>query len=59
MLAVDGERVVDPASFYRRVWKLGPAGTEVTLRVLKDGAVREIRVRSVDRMDVLRKPVGV
>ncbi len=59
VLAVDGERVVDQASFYRRVWTLGPAGTEVTVRVLKDGAVRDIRLRSIDRMDVLRKPVGV
>ncbi len=59
LLAVDGERVTDQATFYRRMWQLGPAGTEVSLRILKDGNVREIRVRSIDRMEVLRKPVGV
>jgi S1-C subfamily serine protease len=59
ILAVDGEQVSDQADFYRRVWKLGPAGTEVPLKLLKGSAVRDVKVRSVDRMDVLSKPAGV
>jgi S1-C subfamily serine protease len=59
ILAVDGEQVSDQADFYRRVWKLGPAGTEVPLKLLKGSTVRDVKVRSVDRMDVLSKPAGV
>lgn len=59
VMAVGGERVADQADFYRRLWKLGPAGTEVVLRVLKGGDVRDMKLRSVDRMDVLFKPSGI
>jgi len=59
VVGVGGERVADQADFYRRLWKLGPAGTEVTLRVLKGGEVRELKLRSVDRADILFKPAGV
>ncbi len=59
IVGVGGEKVADQADFYRRLWKLGPAGTEVKLRVLKDGDVRELPVKSIDRMEVLAKPTGV
>lgn len=59
LVAVDGERVADQFAFYRRLWQLGPAGTEVKLRLLRDGALREIQVRSVDRMESVAKPAGI
>jgi serine protease Do len=59
IMGVGGEKVADQADFYRRLWKLGPAGTEVKLRVLKGGDVRELPVKSIDRMEVLAKPTGV
>ncbi len=59
VLSVDGERVTDQAEFYRRVWKLGPAGTEITLQLLQEGAVRDVRLRSIDRAQILAKPAGV
>lgn len=59
VLAVDGERVSGQADFYRRLWRLGPAGTEITLKVLQQGTVRDIRLRSIDRAEVLAKPSGV
>ena len=59
ILAVDGDRVVDQADFYRRLWKQGPAGTEVTLRLLKGGEVKNVPLRSIDRMEVLARPPGV
>lgn len=59
VLALDGEPVTDQAGFYRRLWGLGPAGTTVTLRVRRGDEVREVLLRSIDRMDVLSKPVGV
>ena len=44
------------ASFYRAVWGLGPAGTEVPLTVVREGSGFEITLRSVDRYDFYRTP---
>jgi S1-C subfamily serine protease len=59
VLAVGGQRFADQADFYRRLWSQGPAGTAVSLRLLKDGDVRDVTVRSVDRMETLARPAGV
>lgn len=59
IVGVNGDRVDDQADFYRRVWKLGPAGVTVPLRVLKDGALKDMPVRSIDRLEFLRKPRGI
>ena len=54
-LAVGGERVRSQAEFYRKVWGRGAAGSEIPLRVLQGIDVREIKVRSIDRMDYFRQ----
>lgn len=59
VLALGDEPVGDRADFYRRLWKLGPAGTEVHLRLLQGSTVRELKLRSVDRMDSLVQPKGI
>jgi S1-C subfamily serine protease len=59
IVSVGGDRVANQSDFYRSVWKVGPAGVTVPLRVLKSGDVREVEVKTADRMDVLRKPRGV
>ncbi|MET0507101.1 MAG: S1C family serine protease, partial [Burkholderiaceae bacterium] len=59
IVAVDGEKVGSQSDFYRIIWKKGPAGVTVPLRVLKSGDVREVAVQSRDRMDSLRKPSGI
>jgi S1-C subfamily serine protease len=59
IVGVGADKVGDQADFYRRVWKLGPAGVTVPLRVLKGGELREVPVRSIDRADFLRKPRGI
>jgi len=56
ILAVGGSPVEGQADFYRKVWALGPAGTEVPLQVLQGSALRELKLRSIDRLDYLRKP---
>ncbi len=56
VLDVAGRRVTTLAELFRAVWKLGPAGTEVPMTVSRDGAVRQVRVRSGDRQDFLKKP---
>lgn len=44
------------ADFYRKVWKSGPAGTEIPLRVLRNGRDAWLRVKSADRSSFLIKP---
>lgn len=51
----DGE-VEDLADFYRKLWASGPAGSEVPLRIVRDGRETWLRVRSADRGSFLRKP---
>jgi serine protease Do len=59
VLGVGSDKVTDQAEFYRKVWSQGPAGTTVRLRLLKDGDVREVAVKSVDRADRLHKARGI
>jgi S1-C subfamily serine protease len=59
IVGIGQEPITDLADFYRRLWKLGPAGTEVTLRVLKGSEMRDLKLRSIDRTDSLRRPAGV
>ena len=44
------------ADFYRKVWGSGPAGTEIPIRVVRDGREKWLRVHSADRASFLRKP---
>jgi S1-C subfamily serine protease len=56
VLEVAGQRVSGLAELFRSIWKLGPAGTEVPLTISRDGVVSQVRVRSGDRQDFLKKP---
>ena len=51
----DGE-VDGLADFYRKVWKSGPAGAEIPMRILRDGREAWLRVKSADRGSFLKKP---
>jgi serine protease Do len=55
ILAVGGEGVRSQAEFYRKVWGRGAAGSAIPLRVLQGIDVRDINVRSIDRVDYFRK----
>ena len=59
VLGVGSDKVLEQADFYRKLWKAGPAGTVVSLRLLKGGDLREVPVRSIDRADFLRKATGI
>jgi S1-C subfamily serine protease len=56
VVAVAGAEVEDLADLYRKVWKLGPAGTAVPLTVMRDGRPREVTVVSADRDSFLKRP---
>jgi S1-C subfamily serine protease len=44
------------ADFYRKVWSSGPAGSEVPMRIVRDGRESWLRVKSADRNSFLRRP---
>jgi serine protease Do len=54
VLAVGGEEVTTLAEFYRKVWGRGPAGTDVPLKILQGAQVKELTVRSIDRVEYFR-----
>ena len=56
VLEVARERVSTLADLFRKVWRLGPAGTEVPLTLARDSAPVRVRVHSADRNDFLKKP---
>jgi S1-C subfamily serine protease len=56
VLEAGGERVAGLASLFRRIWSLGPAGSEVRLTLSRRGASSIVRIRSADRRDFLKKP---
>lgn len=56
VMEVAGQRVATLVDFFRAVWRLGPAGTEIPLTVARRGSVSEVRVKSGDRNDFLKKP---
>lgn len=54
VIAVAGEAVGSHGDFYRRVWALGPAGTDVPLNVLQGAKLNDLSVHSIDRVEYLR-----
>ncbi len=53
---VAGAKPTGLADLWRKVWALGGPGTEVPLEVARKNGVAEMRVRSADRHDFLKKP---
>ncbi len=54
LMGVGNEEVSSLAEFYRKVWARGAAGVEVPLRVLQGVQVKDLTVRSIDRVDYFR-----
>ena len=54
VVGVGADAVTTHVELYRKIWSLGPAGTEVPLKVLQGASVKEIGVRSIDRIDYFR-----
>ncbi len=44
------------ADFYRKVWMTGEAGTEVPMRIVRDGRESWLRIKTADRNAFLKKP---
>ena len=56
VMEVSGGRVGGLADMFRKIWRVGPAGAEVPLTLVREGTVSRIQVRSADRQDLLKKP---
>jgi S1-C subfamily serine protease len=56
VLEVAGERVSGLAQLFRKVWSLGPPGTEVAMTLAREGAIVRAKLRAADRNDFLKKP---
>jgi hypothetical protein len=51
---VGAEPVRTQAQFYERIWNRRRAGDEVPLKVLQGLDVKEIKIRSIDRVEYFR-----
>jgi S1-C subfamily serine protease len=56
VLEVARERVATLAELFRKVWRLGPAGTEIPLTLAREGSLVRVRLHSANRDDFLKKP---
>ena len=63
IMRVGGEKISDMVDFYRKVWSLGDAGTEVPIDIATsktdETAMDRIVVRSGDRLDWVRMDRGL
>ena len=56
LLDVNGEKPKSLADLWRKVWRLGPSGAVVPLKLARSGKTFELRITSGDRGDFLKKP---
>jgi S1-C subfamily serine protease len=56
VLEVAGTRVTELAETFRRIWAVGPAGSDIPLTIARDGALQRVTIHSADRNDFLKKP---
>ena len=49
IVEVAGDPVDELAELFRRIWNIGPAGSEVPLTIVRDGGPRPVVVESADR----------
>ena len=56
VLEIAGEKPSSLADLWRRLWRLGPSGVEVPMKLLRKSRIVEVRMQSADRQDFLKKP---
>lgn len=59
VLAIDGEKVSTLEGFYKKLWSRPQADGEVTLTVLQGTQIRQVPVKTVDRMQTMRRAPGI
>jgi S1-C subfamily serine protease len=56
LLEVAGQKPKSLADLWRRIWRVGPCGAIVPLKLARDGKILELAIASADRNDFLKKP---
>lgn len=56
VVEVAGQRVGGLSDLFRKVWRLGPAGTDIPLTLARGQSRSRVHVRSTDRDELLKKP---
>ena len=56
LVEVAGRKPESLADLFRRIWSCGNSGCEVRLKILRETAMKEVVLKSVDRNDFLKKP---
>src|SRR2546430_11929864 len=56
VVEVANGRPASLADLWRRVWRAGPAGAAVQLKILRNLTISQVRVQSADPSEVLNKP---
>jgi len=59
ILSVNGSQIESLEAFYHAIWTVGPAGADVVLTIVQGPVVREVTVRSMDRLDFMRRKPAV
>lgn len=59
VLAVDGTKVVNLESFYKKIWDRATPEAEIKLTVLQGADLKVITFKPVDRMSTMMKPSGI
>ncbi|QJR16214.1 S1C family serine protease [Usitatibacter palustris] len=55
ILTVGGQKVEKLDDFYKKLWSSGKPGVEVALKILQGAEVRDLKIRSIDRLEFVRK----
>jgi serine protease Do len=55
VIGIAGEEVSTLADLYRKVWSRGAAGVEVPLKVLQGLQIRDVSLRSIDRLEYFKQ----
>lgn len=56
VIEVGGARVHKLPELFRKIWRVGPAGTEIPMTLARDGNVKRVQIKSVDRAALMKKP---
>jgi serine protease Do len=59
VLAIDGHRVNTLEAFYKKLWARDDPEGEVLLTILHGSEIRQVTVKTVDRMKTMRRPAGI
>jgi S1-C subfamily serine protease len=56
VLEVGNGRPDSLADLWRRIWRVGPPGAEVQLKIARNSTISDVRLKSADRNEFLKKP---